>query len=94
LEKDTLLHLQKYGNFPSNIDVCNNTPTVTTNVIKKSVEIGEISSLPKKTKKKDKKPKHFISLGSECNQSPILNSFDLWLSQNNMNSLGKLLDCN
>jgi hypothetical protein len=84
LEKDTLLHLQKFGNFPASIDVCNIVSTITTNNMERMVDIGKKTSLPKKTTKKSKKPNRSTSLGNSSIQSSILSSFNVWLSLNNM----------
>jgi hypothetical protein len=51
------MHPIKPNFNPQPTKLCNITYTLTTNAIKKSVEIGKISSLPKKPKKKYKKPK-------------------------------------
>ncbi len=51
LEKETLLHLQKYGSFPSTIDVCYNTSTVTTNDIEKVLKWEIYHHFPKSLRK-------------------------------------------
>jgi hypothetical protein len=50
-KRNTPTLAKKYGNFPSNIDVCNITPTVTIDVIDKSAEVGECHQFPKKLRK-------------------------------------------
>jgi hypothetical protein len=51
LEKDTLLHLQKFGNFPASIDVCNIVSTFTTNVMERRVDIEKKYHFPKNLQK-------------------------------------------
>jgi hypothetical protein len=80
LEKETLLHLQKFGNFPVEIDLTTTDAAQSTDVNgekSKNVHKSLNSKIPKKTTIRS-----FQLLRSENgnNPSPTVHSFDLWLS--------------
>ena len=95
LERDTLLHLQQFGNFPIEIDLTTIDEAVEINLpttdAAQSTELdGEqpkkkYKSSNSKNPKKTKKQK-FQLLQSEngITLSPTVHSFDLWLSSKNM----------
>jgi dTDP-4-dehydrorhamnose 3,5-epimerase-like enzyme len=49
--KRTHLHLQKFGNFPASIDVCNIVSAFTTNVMERRVDIEKNITSQKMYKK-------------------------------------------
>jgi hypothetical protein len=80
LEKETLLHLQNFGNFPSEIDLTPSDPVQSTDIPGEYSKNGQGSLISKSPKKTKNKSLQLVRTENENVLSPTVHSFDLWLS--------------
>jgi hypothetical protein len=79
LEKKMLLHLQKFGNFPSEIDLTTSNPIPSTDVPEEYSKNGQGSLISKKNKKDNNKSRQLETTRNENVLSLTVHLFDLWL---------------
>jgi hypothetical protein len=84
LEKETLLHLQKFGNFPVEIDLTATDAAQSTELNGEKLKYAYKSLNSKIPKKPTKRSLQLLRSENGNNLSPTVHSFDLWLSTKNM----------
>jgi len=89
LEKETLLHLQHFGNFPNDIDICMSSEldSVVDTSTPKHIEMSVSQSLEQRKKKRKKNTFGLTSDTYDCSIHPIVHHFDAWLTRNKMKRL-------
>jgi hypothetical protein len=87
LETETLLHLQKFGNFPQDLNICISALNEIIDVPTESTGDRVNNGNERKRKRKKHNTKETPTVVTYCNVHPIVKSFDLWLSRNEMKRL-------